>query len=125
MGGLFMGGLGRSMTTNPVSNSLASSVAHEARKAATQSKTQLKHLEHQVGRLSLLNQALWELLRDRLGMTDADLEQLAQEIDMRDGKADGKISTTPVRCPSCGRTCNSKHAQCLYCGQLFEKPLFG
>ena len=68
---------------------------------------------------------MWELIRDRMNLTDADLERLANEVDMRDGQADGKITAQAVRCPSCSRVCNSKHHKCLYCGQLFEKPLFG
>ena len=33
----------------------------------------------------MLNQALWELLSERLQITDAELEQRAYEVDMRDG----------------------------------------
>ena len=85
----------------------------------------VRALETQVLRLSLLNQALWELLREKLQLTDADLERMAAEIDMRDGVKDGAISATPVKCPSCGRVVNSKHSKCMYCSQEFEKPLFG
>ncbi len=82
-------------------------------------------LEAHVMRLALLNQALWELLREKLQLTDADLERVAVEIDLRDGLQDGKISSTPVKCPSCGRTVNSKHSRCMYCCQEFEKSAFG
>lgn len=120
MGGIWYGGVS-SMTT-PSGGSAQSS---RAESMAIQSKNQAKEVEHQVQRLSLLNQALWEILRDRLKMTDADLEQIAQEIDMRDGRADGKISGTAVKCPNCGRISNSKHYRCMYCSLEFEKPLFG
>lgn len=85
---------------------------------------EVKLLQHQVERLSLLNQAMWELLRERGGMTDADLERKAQEVDMRDGVEDGKITATPVKCPQCNRISNSKHAQCMYCGLEFQKDMF-
>jgi hypothetical protein len=85
----------------------------------------VKELRHQVERLSLLNQALWELIRDKAGLTDADLERVAGEIDLRDGVADGKIGGGAVTCPTCRRVSNSRHYKCLYCGELFEKPLFG
>lgn len=87
--------------------------------------TRIKELEHQVGRLALLNQALWELVRERLGLKDADLERMAREIDLRDGVEDGRITVTPLECPTCGRISSSKHWKCLYCGQLFEKPVMG
>lgn len=85
---------------------------------------EMRDLRAQIERLSLLNQAMWELLRERLHLTDADLEQLAEQIDMRDGIQDGKITPVAVRCPSCSRVCNARHAKCMYCGQLFEKPMF-
>ena len=83
------------------------------------------HLEAYALRLSLLNQALWEILRDKLGMSDADLEQMAAEIDIRDGRSDGKISAVPVKCPSCERIINSKRLRCMYCSQELEQPIFG
>jgi hypothetical protein len=88
-------------------------------------QTSIRELQHQVQRLSLLNQALWELLQERTGLTDRDLEAKAEEVDLRDGKPDGKISEVAVRCPTCQRVCNSKHEKCLYCGTLFQKPIFG
>lgn len=92
--------------------------------SSTQS-ARVRELEHQVARLMLLNQALWELLRSRLEMTDADLEKFVREVDMRDGVEDGEITHKAVKCPECGRVSNSKHYKCLYCGLEFEKPIFG
>jgi hypothetical protein len=88
-------------------------------------RTEIKDLTEQVERLALLNQALWELLVERAGLTNADLERKAAEIDLRDGNPDGKMTSRAVRCPRCNRVCNSRHSKCLYCGQLFEKPIFG
>lgn len=85
----------------------------------------IRDLRAQLERLTLMNQALWELLRDRLQISDAELEQKVGEVDLRDGVADGKLTATAVRCPNCSRVCNSRHAKCLYCGQLFQKPIFG
>jgi len=88
-------------------------------------QTEVRNLRDEVGRLALLNQALWEILQQRLGVTDEELLKLATEIDLRDGKADGKITAHPLRCPSCDRVSSSRHAKCLYCGQEFEGSLFG
>lgn len=118
---LFLGGL----TALDVQSAGSASAAKRAVQAANEARSALIDLEHQVARLSLLNQALWELIRDRLHLTDADLERMAHDVDLRDGRQDGQISATAVRCPTCGRVNNSKHAKCLYCGQLFEKPAFG
>ena len=88
-------------------------------------KTEVSDLKDQVERLSLLNQALWELVRNQLKLTDADLEQKAQEVDLRDGIPDGKMTSHPLRCPTCGRVSNSKHRKCLYCGLEFQGDIFG
>jgi hypothetical protein len=85
----------------------------------------VKEIEHQIGRLSLLNQALWELLQERMGLSDKDLERRAHDVDLRDGIEDGQISETPLECPRCHRVSSSKHWKCLYCGLNFEKPIMG
>jgi len=84
---------------------------------------EIRDLQHQVQRLQLLNQALWELLRNKLSLTDDELAGKAHEVDMRDGVADGKMTETPLKCPTCGRVSSSKHWRCLYCGQQFQKPI--
>ena len=76
-------------------------------------REQNRELEHQIGRLLLFNQALWELLRDRLDVTDADLESKIHEVDIRDGVEDGELTTTALKCPTCGRISSSKHWKCL------------
>lgn len=93
--------------------------------ALTIAAGEIREVRMQLERLTLMNQALWELLRERLQLSDAELEQRVAEVDLRDGVADGKLTPTAVRCPSCSRVCNARHAKCLYCGQLFQKPLFG
>ena len=86
---------------------------------------QIRDLEHEVQRLMLMNQALWELLRERLQLSEADLLRKSEEIDLRDGVKDGAITITPLKCPRCGRVSSSRYWKCLYCGQEFEKPAMG
>ena len=118
MGGLWMAGVsaGQGMPRSEASTGRQQTHALELR---------IRELEHHIGRLSLMNQALWELLRERAGMTDADLEHKAHEVDLRDGVEDGAMTQTPLKCPTCGRVSNSKHWKCLYCGQMFQKPVMG
>ena len=93
--------------------------------AIEDSRSRVRDLEHEVDRLKLLNQALWELLREKLKVTDAELEKRIADVDMRDGIKDGKMTTVALKCPSCSRVSSSKHWKCLYCGQEFEKPVMG
>ncbi len=121
MAGLWLAGMEARMSEA----SAARGASQRAAEMANEARTAIRELQDEVDRLALLNQALWELIRARLGVTDADLERMAYDIDMRDGRSDGKITAHAVRCPACGRVSNSKRAKCLYCGQLFEKPVFG
>lgn len=122
MGGLWMGGLGGLQVQR---DTATSSRAIRSETMVMSAQEDIKELRHQVERLTLLNQALWELIREKAGLTDADLERMAEEVDLRDGKADGKMGGNAFTCPTCARVSNAKHYKCLYCGELFEKPLFG
>ena len=39
------------------------------------------------------------------------------DIDLSDGKLDGKVRKTAVSCPKCGRTIARRFQKCIYCGQ--------
>ncbi len=73
-------------------------------------------LTRQVDGLSLGCQALWEILRERVNLTDEDVREKILEIDLRDGQADGKIAKTALDCPSCARKASPTRPTCLYCG---------
>lgn len=79
-----------------------------------------EHFEARIEKLVLINMALWELLKANTELTDEDLLKKVQEIDMRDGKIDGKLQKSAKKCPDCGRVVNVKHNRCLYCG--FQLP---
>lgn len=87
--------------------------------------SRIRDLEYDIGRLKLLNQALWELLKEKVKVSEAELEKRISDIDLRDGVADGRITDVALKCPTCGRISSSKHWKCLYCGQEFEKPVMG
>ena len=76
----------------------------------------------QQARQALVCQALWELVSERLGLTDEDLAKRVEEIDLRDGQADGKIGTRQLTCPQCGRPANSSRRTCVYCGAALDVP---
>lgn len=118
-----------------MSGLVAASVAREAAAQARRTgeisqatnlvRSDVIELREHVDRLALMTQSLWELLQERLHLTDADLEKKVQEVDLRDGAADGKMSRHALRCPKCLRVSNSRHKKCLYCGLEFKTELFG
>ncbi|WP_026972716.1 hypothetical protein [Aliagarivorans marinus] len=77
----------------------------------------LTYLQDRLDTLSLANQAMWELLSEQLGLSEADLLKRMEHIDLRDGVKDGKI-TKPViqKCPECGHQSKTHRACCYWCG---------
>jgi len=75
----------------------------------------LQTVAHRLDALTLASQALWELLRERTGLTDHEILRRIEQIDLRDGHKDGKITPRPIVCPNCGKTLNSRHKRCIYC----------
>lgn len=90
--------------------------AVQAASAAGKTRTDIAEIRHNLESLSLTCQAMWELLREREGFTDETLMQKMQEIDLRDGQADGKMTRTVVNCPACSRINHCRHETCMYCG---------
>jgi len=85
----------------------------------------IRELEHEIQRISLLNQALWEVLQAHLNLDDKELEAKIHEVDLRDGIEDGRMTDVGLRCPKCHRVSSSKHWKCLYCGTKFKRPVMG
>jgi hypothetical protein len=96
----------------------------QARSSA--SSQDIARLERQVERLALASQALWELLRATGALSDEQLLAKMQEIDLRDGKVDGKMGAGRAECPECHRLSHTRHAACMYCGaELPRTHVFG
>jgi len=73
-------------------------------------------MEERIDQLLLVCAAMWELLREKTGATEADLVDKIAQLDAADGVADGKLTHTPQKCVACGRVISPKHQRCLYCG---------
>lgn len=69
-----------------------------------------------INRLALLCEAMFELLSQKLGISEEDLARKVHEIDLRDGKLDGKRRPELQRCAGCDRTIAGGRTSCLYCG---------
>ncbi|MEM7254784.1 MAG: hypothetical protein AAF493_25510, partial [Pseudomonadota bacterium] len=65
--------------------------ASTAKNKSERVDSKMDQLERRVDRLTLAAQALWELLRDTTSLTDGDVFEKMEEIDLRDGRRDGKI----------------------------------
>jgi len=81
-----------------------------------QIEAQIRELSAAIDKLILITRAMWEITAKEKGLTDEDLINKVNEIDLRDGRADGKMQTAIRQCPSCGRNLFVGHRKCLYCG---------
>jgi len=96
----------------------ASGAAFDGRLAAGE-------LNRRMDSLLLINMAMWSILEQKLGVTEEELSQRITDIDLRDGKLDGRVGTSAQECPTCGRVMSVRHQRCMYCGQeSLKKKIF-
>lgn len=99
--------------------------SQNASATASAARTQSELLQADVDRLFMITEVLWKILQEQHGYTDENLAEMIQDIDLRDGKLDGKVAKQQnPACPECGRTLMGKHPVCLYCGTAVVRGAF-
>ena len=76
---------------------------------------EIKQLRRLVSKMALANQALYEILQTKTGITDEELRLKIREIDKRDGIEDGSLKAKPLTCPKCGTTVTAGSLSCYNC----------
>jgi len=103
-----------------------SSSSADAARALTQAQNtehRVKLLEENLAKALMICEALWELLSERTGATQEELQAKLRDVDLRDGKLDGKNQRAARDCPACGRTVGPRRTLCMYCGhQIASTP---
>ena len=101
--------------------------AGDSAAAGSEVRVYIERLEHKINSLALACQALWEILKENTELSEAVLAERMQEIDLRDGVADGKITHTVAECPTCGRKTTRRRTTCMYCSAAIatEEETFG
>ena len=99
------------LANTPISGGVSSAdarfIAEDANKAS----------ELKIQALELTCAAMWTILRDKLGVTEAELVQAIHDVDARDGVVDGKISPISKECPHCHRKALTRNpTKCAWCG---------
>lgn len=79
------------------------------------------NLAKRIDQLVLLNQATAEFLEEKLGITNKDIVEKMNEIDLRDGVKDGRYTAPPKDCPECGAKISREFDKCLFCGYVDEE----
>jgi|TARA_R100001591_G_scaffold78501_1_gene85805 predicted Zn-ribbon and HTH transcriptional regulator len=81
---------------------------------AIQNESHIDTLSEKIDQLYIMNLAALELLTE-LGITQSQIMKKIEEIDLRDGKLDGKLSQ-PTECSDCGHRISKRRTNCFYCG---------
>ncbi len=82
----------------------------------TAARADVEQLHLRFDRMLLVLDAMWELLGERTGVTEADLLAKVHEIDARDGVIDGRRTTLARRCSQCGAAVGNERDTCMFCG---------
>jgi hypothetical protein len=53
-------------------------------------KKKIRDLEHRVDKLELVCESLWEIIKEEKSLTETDLIERMSQVDLKDGKFDGK-----------------------------------
>lgn len=97
----------------------ANTRADQSVMSAEDARTRAMELEARVDKLMLINRALFELMSAHLNIGEQELIEKVTEIDLRDGKLDGKLAPEgPLVCEKCARAYSRRHNHCLYCGHI-------
>jgi hypothetical protein len=99
----------------------AASNADSARSSIERTRDESVETRRLIEGLRLTCQALWEIVRSQHGLTDDVILKKIEEIDLRDGKLDGKM-TASVPCPECNHEVRANRRNCLYCGTPIASP---
>lgn len=98
-------------TSNRV-NSVADQVHHQAKRTGHE----IDALEERLERMRTLCDAMWQLLCETTGLTDAHLAYRLYELDIADGERDGTKKLAPKRCTGCQAMVSAQLKACQFCG---------
>jgi len=105
----------------------ARDAAHDNRDDIQTLRWTINDLTEQLGRHALALQTLMTIATRKGLFTEDELRETLQEIDLMDGRLDGKYvpKATPLKCTKCGKTNGRSAASCMYCGTILlpETPI--
>lgn len=92
--------------------------ARDAQYKAESAHDGIEDLTQRVERLSLVCQAMWELLSQHTHISNNDLMRKVVEVDTRDGLQDGRMAPRVIQCPKCKNNVNTRRPRCVVCGSV-------
>ncbi|HEY3379349.1 MAG TPA: hypothetical protein VGL77_17870 [Armatimonadota bacterium] len=108
---LLIFGLGRGLKGPSAAEATAKNADARSQRTAEHVELALARLEERLEKLSVLNMALWTLLKDKTGLTD---EALLHEVANVQAARQESLDQAKT-CPQCGRAMLARAKRCLYC----------
>ncbi len=93
--------------------------ASEAKNKSSFNEIDIRELQANIDHLSLVCMAMSEMLEE-VGFSKKMQLAKIEEIDLRDGKLDGKFVASHT-CNACNRVVAARHTSCMYCGTKIDK----
>ncbi len=88
----------------------------DSRKNGETLHKEVQRLDSKIDGLALICQALLEILQEKAELSDKEIVEKIKEIDLRDGREDGKLTGKMSSCSKCKRPAHSRQRTCMYCG---------
>lgn len=104
--------------------SVARADARDAQRSARDSAMRVDELEARCDRALLVCEALWTVLRDKLNVSEEELVNTVNDIDLSDGVLNGKVRRDAAECAKCGRRVSRRFTKCMYCGHTLSSDPF-
>jgi predicted RNA-binding Zn-ribbon protein involved in translation (DUF1610 family) len=92
------------------SSAAAEASAQQAQRSAEHLETELQRMEERVEKLSVLMAGMWELLKEKTGVSDDELKQIVSKVETQ-----RQQDSQQFTCPQCGRAMLARDRRCLYC----------
>ncbi|WP_129642411.1 hypothetical protein [Peristeroidobacter agariperforans] len=85
---------------------------------AASTEARLLELERRHEQLKLVTLSLWRLLKDKVDLSDAELEKYVASTDLLDGVADGAVDLSKelIKCRHCDHVHLNTAVVCPFCG---------
>lgn len=111
--------------TSPLTSArvIAAQDAGEALDLSQRTAGDLGELRARVDRLETACRAMWTLLKQQSGKTDADLVKEIEAIDLHASQtAERQAGEHALECESCGKKVSRIQKACIYCGGNVRVP---
>ena len=84
-------------------------------------KVKTEALEERLDHLTVVCEALWTLLHEKLGLSDEQLVAAVAKL-LEEHAAEETVGSVPERCPGCNAALNRDLDHCQFCGYAIERP---